>query len=245
MFLLSICNEKFGMDDEYIVEEFSDDDYDSSSSDDEIQTFLKKECGLAEVEDDFETEVDKVMTAHMRKLNENSKLKNETNESNDAVSSSSSKEQSSENLKPAEQEKINDDLFYDPNLDDEDEKWVNEKRSAYIYPPNKNSNQKVKPLPNSDAVLNCPACLSLLCLDCQRHDIYKTQYRAMFVINCRINFSETLKYENKKKKSRKSLTSAAPQFDIYNPVQCSVCNTEVAVYDKDELYHFFNVLASY
>ncbi|KFM63818.1 E2F-associated phosphoprotein, partial [Stegodyphus mimosarum] len=185
------------------------------------------------------------MIAHMRKLNENNKSKSETNELNDAVSSSSSKEQSSENLKATEQEKINDDLFYDPNLDDEDEKWVNEKRSAYIYPPIKNSNQKVKPLPNSDAVLNCPACLSLLCLDCQRHDIYKTQYRAMFVINCRINFNETLKYANKKKKSRKSSIDNVSQFDIYNPVQCSVCNTEVAVYDKDELYHFFNVLASY
>lgn len=51
------------MEDEYIIEEFSEDDYDSSSSeDDDIQTFIKKQCGLLEVEDDFETEVDKVMT---------------------------------------------------------------------------------------------------------------------------------------------------------------------------------------
>ena len=30
----------------------------------------------------------------------------------------------------------------------------------------------------------------------------------------------------------------------YHPVRCTQCNTEVAVYDKDEVFHFFNVLAS-
>ena len=32
---------------------------------------------------------------------------------------------------------------------------------------------------------------------------------------------------------------------VYHPVVCSVCSSEVAVYDSDEVYHFFNVLASY
>eukprot|EP01111_Echinosteliopsis_oligospora_P014105 TRINITY_DN5236_c0_g1_i3.p1 TRINITY_DN5236_c0_g1~~TRINITY_DN5236_c0_g1_i3.p1 ORF type:complete len:207 (-),score=74.35 TRINITY_DN5236_c0_g1_i3:104-724(-) len=32
--------------------------------------------------------------------------------------------------------------------------------------------------------------------------------------------------------------------EIYNPVKCTGCGTEVAVYDKDEVYHFFNVFAS-
>ena len=32
--------------------------------------------------------------------------------------------------------------------------------------------------------------------------------------------------------------------ELYHPVHCSQCNTEVAVFDKDEVYHFFNVLTS-
>ncbi len=31
----------------------------------------------------------------------------------------------------------------------------------------------------------------------------------------------------------------------FNPVYCVVCSTQVAVRDKDEVYHFFNVLSSY
>jgi len=40
-------------------------------------------------------------------------------------------------------------------------------------------------------------------------------------------------------------TAGVETEEIYNPVKCCECNTEVGVYDKDELFHFFNVLASY
>jgi len=43
--------------------------------------------------------------------------------------------------------------FYDPELDDKDELWVQKKRKGS----------------NSDAVLSCPACFTTLCLDCQRY----------------------------------------------------------------------------
>ncbi|CAL1292489.1 unnamed protein product [Larinioides sclopetarius] len=231
------------MEDEYIVEEYSDEDYDSSSSDDDVQIFLKKECGLIEVEDDFETEVDQVMTAHLHKL----KGIEEEMPVND--STSTSKDDTEKSDAQAKQDKINDELFYDPDMDDDDEKWINEKRRSYIYPSsnkNKSMNKNLKPLPNSDAVLNCPACLSLLCLDCQRHDVYKSQYRAMFVNNCTVIESETLRYSTKKKfKKKKEHSASNDENEIFNPVRCTVCNTEVAVYDKDEIYHFFNVLASY
>ncbi|CAK7337876.1 unnamed protein product [Dovyalis caffra] len=42
--------------------------------------------------------------------------------------------------------------FYDPELDDKDELWVQKKRKGS----------------DSDAVLSCPACFTTLCLDCQR-----------------------------------------------------------------------------
>ena len=32
--------------------------------------------------------------------------------------------------------------------------------------------------------------------------------------------------------------------DQFHPVKCSVCTTEIAVYDRDEVYHFFNTMAS-
>eukprot|EP00069_Balaena_mysticetus_P012018 bmy_21530T0 len=91
-----------------------------------------------------------------------------------------------------------------------------------------------------------------------KHESYKTQYRAMFVMNCSINKEEILRYktpENRKKrrghkKMRSNQEDAAEQAEtdveeIYHPVMCTECSTEVAVYDKDEVFHFFNVLASH
>merc|ERR1712136_55625 len=72
-----------------------------------------------------------------------------------------------------------------------------DKRSAFL--PNRDSGisngspTKIK----SDAVLNCPACLSTVCVDCQRHETYKTQYRAMFVLNCVVMHDQLLRYEKK------------------------------------------------
>ncbi len=42
-------------------------------------------------------------------------------------------------------------------------------------------------------------------------------------------------------------TVTSPQqevADIYHPVRCKDCNTEIAVVDSDEVFHFFNVLPS-
>lgn len=90
----------------------------------------------------------------------------------------------------------------------------------------------------------------------------------MFVMNCHVVADELLKYEvkNKSKKRRKkegpgklvpyvkgnsSSTNTEDNADapvqkteVYNPVRCDCCETELAVYDKDEIYHFHNVLES-
>ena len=69
----------------------------------------------------------------------------------------------------------------------------------------------------------------------------------MFIMNCNIVTDERLSYTHKPdKKSRKRRKQQPPSqaSDLYHPVRCSQCNTEVAVYDNDEIYHFFNVLAS-
>lgn len=85
------------------------------------------------------------------------------------------------------------------------------------------------------------------------------QYRAMFVVNCCILRDEVLKYfpkpdkrsrkRNRGKQRRQQVEAGEERTgeesaELYHPVRCSQCNTEVAVYDKDEVFHFFNVLTS-
>ena len=45
--------------------------------------------------------------------------------------------------------------------------------------------------------------------------------------------------------SAPSTSERTDREEVFHPVKCSVCNTEVGVYDEDEVYHFFNVLASH
>merc|ERR1711973_581175 len=131
----------------------------------------------------------------------------------------------------------NDDLFYDPNQDADDQTWVDSVRQSYQM---SKPGDSVKKLPNSDAVLNCPACFVVVCLDCQRHEIYKTQYRAMFVMNCSVVFDEVMKVPVKAKKKGKNKKIITHPDDEFHPVRCDQCKTEIAMYDKDEIYHFFN-----
>ncbi|KAE8677885.1 thioredoxin X [Hibiscus syriacus] len=121
--------------------------------------------------------------------------------------------------------------FYDPKLDDKDELWVQKERKGRI----------------SDAVLSCPACFTTICLECQRHEKCVTEYRAIFVVICKIE-NEIVRQENvKPKKSGKRSedeAAAAAGGETFKAVCCLVCSTEVGVIDEDEVYHFFNVLPS-
>jgi len=92
----------------------------------------------------------------------------------------------------------NDELLYNPDADDDDEKWMAKQARKH---------EKAK---TSDAVLNCPACMTVICVDCQRHTTYQHQYRAMFTMNCTVDSENVLKYKKKttqkrgrKKKSEK------------------------------------------
>ncbi|KAH0620541.1 hypothetical protein JD844_021105 [Phrynosoma platyrhinos] len=153
--------------------------------------------------------------------------------------------------------KYYDDVYFDSDSEDEDKvasRYHNIRRTQS----QQQQQVRLPAIPHSDAVLNCPACMTTLCLDCQRHESYRTQYRAMFVMNCTVIKEEILKYKgplNKKtkrghKKIKQSTESTAgpetqEEEEIYHPVKCTECSTEVAVLDKDEVFHFFNVLASH
>ncbi|XP_077395837.1 E2F-associated phosphoprotein [Festucalex cinctus] len=158
----------------------------------------------------------------------------------------------------------NDELLYDPDEDERDQAWVDARRRGYHrkrpVAPAHSRRPQPKSLPSSDAVLNCPACMTTLCLDCQRHEKYRTQYRAMFVMNCSVNKEQVLRYKkppvrtprNRKRggkdEAAATMTTTPAGMDadeVYHPVQCSECSTEVAVLDKDDVYHFFNILSSH
>ncbi|GAQ91532.1 hypothetical protein KFL_008020020 [Klebsormidium nitens] len=126
--------------------------------------------------------------------------------------------------------------YYDPEADDHDENWATAQRTGRV----------------SDAVLSCPACFATLCIDCQQHELYSNQFRAMFVTNCKVKEGEVLRappQAGKRRRGRRrgqedgSVPSPGAQAtEVFSPVECADCGTEVAVLDSDEVYHFFNVL---
>ncbi|KAI8893612.1 E2F-associated phosphoprotein-domain-containing protein [Globomyces pollinis-pini] len=80
----------------------------------------------------------------------------------------------------------------------------------------------------SDAILQCPMCFNTVCYDCQKHVEY-SQYRAMFVVRCKILHEQILRVKGTN--------------EVFHPVQCGECGAEIGVYDSDEVYHFFQVVA--
>lgn len=66
--------------------------------------------------------------------------------------------------------------FYDAEADDRNEAWV----------------QKMRRAEHSDAILSCPLCFTTLCIECQQHEKFENQFRAMFVMNCRVKTGEAV-----------------------------------------------------
>ncbi|KAL7675620.1 hypothetical protein ACOME3_001886 [Neoechinorhynchus agilis] len=128
--------------------------------------------------------------------------------------------------------------FYDSNADDEDIAWQNQRRP----------NRRLR----SDAILSCPCCMTRLCVDCQRHEFYPNQYRAMFTYNCDITqdqyapviAEETATKRNADGARLESLTKDSNEKALL--VKCTICKTNVAAFDKSsQVYHFFHVLVGY
>lgn len=89
-------------------------------------------------------------------------------------------------------------------------------------------------LPPSDAVLSCPACFTLVCLDCQRHESFGNQWRALFAQNVRVLSDNKLTMGG----------AADASGEWYFKVLCDYCEVEVGVQDQDEVFHFFDVFPS-
>ncbi|ORY06705.1 hypothetical protein K493DRAFT_333018 [Basidiobolus meristosporus CBS 931.73] len=130
-------------------------------------------------------------------------------------------------------------LLYDPSIDEKNEIWVTSRNVANAPRDEMGQKSKVRP---TDAVLTCPLCWTPLCYDCQKHDKFLNQYRAMFVENCKIISGEVLKFAPQGKKAKR--TNPGGGEDVFHPVECNECGTRVAVIDSEEIYHFFNVIPS-
>ncbi|KAK3598652.1 hypothetical protein CHS0354_020410 [Potamilus streckersoni] len=261
---------------DYLDLEDDSDQEKAESSDDDIDILLfgtpeqkrklyKRSKGdKSSSEDDFEKEMNAELKSKVKAIETTRKRLGTDDDVQPGISGVDSLNKDGSTEEP---QKYYDDVYFDSDeedmvaqdLDDEDQHWVDQQKESYRVkqPESKDEGQgKVKPVPSSDAVLNCPACMTTLCLDCQRHEMYMNQYRAMFVMNCVVDNTERLKFpkgsaKERKRKRKKQMVSNSlnanldEEEDWFNPVKCSECSTVVAVYDDDEVYHFFNVLASY
>ena len=104
-------------------------------------------------------------------------------------------------------------------------------------------------------VLSCPFCFTSVCYDCQKHETYGNQYRAMFAENCTIEENKVLRqnHEQMSEESSRSTSKTeigneeglepSSEMEILFPVHCKYCNCQVGVYDFDsKIYHFYNVI---
>ncbi|GKY93937.1 hypothetical protein MPSEU_000360600 [Mayamaea pseudoterrestris] len=155
------------------------------------------------------------------------------------------------------------DDLYDDQADLEDEAYVNRHFRTHVGDSNDNAASTTT---HSDAVLSCPCCFSTVCMDCQRHERYENQYRAMFVLNVNVNEQEQWIYSGETQGLvRKEIVEAAvdsvmhatgsstavdpvpvePSAEpIYLTVNCANCHTQVAVLDDEQVYHFTNCLVA-
>ncbi|KAJ8903758.1 hypothetical protein NDN08_000293 [Rhodosorus marinus] len=152
------------------------------------------------------------------------------------------------------------DELYDPDADNNEETWVRENLLQTEKDRRNGQEQKNEdgedgtggtPKPSMDLgdrefQLCCPCCFTLLCLQCQQHVKYKSQFRAIFVMNCTVKKSGSLRVRVHAEESGGKTTSNHPgtqkPTEKYYPVACNTCGTDVGVLDQDEVYHFCNVM---
>lgn len=163
-----------------------------------------------------------------------------------------------------------DDPLYDCSLDEKDSEWTAKLRNGRV----------------SDAILSCPCCFTTICIDCQEHTSMIGHFRAVLVMNCRVDPDQKRGFLNTALPRKRAVNSEPGDIstrvvcrklieasnadaskiwtedrnDIYgqqvtespegreqeggSAVFCGVCGTEVAVYDQDKVYHFFNAFPS-
>lgn len=178
-----------------------------------------------------------------------------------------------------------DNIFYGEDLDDDDEAYVYKnlrggkpakKGTSSLAGANNQAAEGITTNPalpskprNSDAVLSCPCCFAIVCMDCQRHVKYENQYRAMFVMGIEVDWQHRLVHNTKTNgliryepppiaenttnsnsqivvpedhphQQHSNPTSSATDRDtIYYAVSCGNCHTMVAALDMNDEVYHF------
>ena len=111
--------------------------------------------------------------------------------------------------------------------------------------PNEQKLQVLKPR-NSDAVLSCPYCFHIVCMDCQRHTTYKNQYRAMFVMNILVRWDMPLQYsyENRCLEPYSMMQVAVPSIANRTSNLISEIDTDVTVSPRGPIVTVSSTAAS-
>lgn len=159
----------------------------------------------------------------------------------------------------------NADALYDSNMDEEDAAYVYRHMRSGLQETmtvlqNATGDMAVKKIAvykprYSDAQLQCPCCFQLVCMDCQRHERYQNQYRAMFVMGVVVDWHTKLVYDESQQallamplspESESPLDEKTKHVEgEYFRVLCGNCRTQVAALDmKEEVYHFHGCLES-
>ena len=95
---------------------------------------------------------------------------------------------------------------------------------------------------SSDAVLSCPCCFNIVCMDCQRHKRYVNQFRAMFVMGVVVDWNNILVYDDDQQTLVAKIVDNQQDNEYYS-VECATCRTQVGALDMtDEVYHFFGCI---
>lgn len=144
----------------------------------------------------------------------------------------------------------------------QDEKWVNKR-----FRPKQKPGEAQR---DTDAVLNCPACFTTLCFDCQRcvvccgcdvcelgvpaeSNVPCVSHRAHSRTHAHIQSCRHAYYKNQYRamfvqnctiltgQPVRPVKGDTDPLMIYHTVACGECGTEVGVYDMDEIFHFSNV----
>lgn len=148
----------------------------------------------------------------------------------------------------------NEDLFYDEHADADDEAYVyknlrsgqleninfirkknNDDESKNHNPLQQQQRQqnveqmKVLKPRHSDAVLSCPCCFNVVCMDCQRHYRYPDQYRAMFVMGITVKWDEQLRYDK--------ISQSLVQFHSQPPAAVAASSSTSNVVPPDSTTH--------
>jgi E2F-associated phosphoprotein len=78
---------------------------------------------------------------------------------------------------------------------------------------------------DTDAILSCPSCFTTICYQCQRHENYAGQFRAIDVFHC--------------------IIGDVSEIPLHRNLVCEQCKDKVGLWhEKDDIYYLFDVLES-